>query len=94
MKDKINGDKIGIYDGLLTIICADRENIRAKRLYLTAMGTPDDKFISLNDCLNLIEFDGKGIVTVIREGALHGEIYQYGNYGNFWVQHGTTNGYA
>lgn len=94
MKNKINGNKMGAYDGILTIICADGEQVKGKSITLTPAGASDDKFISLNDCLNLIEFDGKGIVTVIREGALHGEIYQYGNYGNFWVQHGTTNGYA
>lgn len=94
MDNKINGNKVGADDGILTIIYADREIAKAKQITLVPIGTPEDKFISLNDCLNLIEFDGEGIVTVIRECALHGEIYQYGNYGDFWVEHGTTKGYA
>ncbi len=31
---------------------------------------------------------------VISESGLHGEIYSYGNHGDFWEQTGTTEGYA
>lgn len=35
-----------------------------------------------------------GIVTVIHEGPMECEIYQYGNYGACWYQIGETCGYA
>lgn len=68
---------------------------RIKKLYPTALGSPYDKPVTLNECLKIIEFDGEGVVTVIFEEALRGEIYEYGNYSsNCWVRHGTTVGYA
>ncbi|MCM1233031.1 MAG: hypothetical protein NC489_23145 [Ruminococcus flavefaciens] len=96
----IDGDKIGLYDGIITIICDDaREGRtpRVKKLYQTSDGTPDEPFTftSLNDCLKIIEFDGEGVVMVIFEEGLKGEIYEYGNYTpKCWVKHGTTKGYA
>ena len=34
------------------------------------------------------------MITVFVESPLHGEIYQYGNYGDEWWQIGETGGYA
>lgn len=78
-----------IYDGIIRIICGDS----AKTIYLTAMGTENDRFITLNDCLSLIDYKG-GVCIVIFDEPLHGEIYQYGNYGEYWTTYGTTQGYA
>lgn len=33
-------------------------------------------------------------LLLIAESPLDGKIYQYGNYGDYWVEHGTTKGYA
>lgn len=35
-----------------------------------------------------------GTILLIAESPLAGKIYQYGNYGSYWVEHGTTSGYA
>ena len=35
-----------------------------------------------------------GTVTVIAQTPTHGEIYQYGNHGDYWEQIGTSCGYA
>ena len=35
-----------------------------------------------------------GTILLITETPLSGKIYLYGNYGEFWVEHGTTMGYA
>ena len=98
MHKVVNGDEIGLYDGIITIICGDAtegKTPRIKKLYPTALGSPYDKPVTLNECLKIIEFDGEGVVTVIFEEALRGEIYEYGNYSpECWVRHGTTVGYA
>lgn len=36
----------------------------------------------------------EGAILLIAESPLSGKIFQYGNYGEFWVEHGTTRGYA
>lgn len=36
----------------------------------------------------------EGRIILIAESPLSGKVYQYGNYGNYWVEHGTTRGYA
>lgn len=33
-------------------------------------------------------------ILLIAESPLSGKVYQYGNYGTYWVEHGTTVGYA
>lgn len=35
-----------------------------------------------------------GTIILIAESPLSGMIYQYGNYGDYWAEHGTTMGYA
>lgn len=65
----------------------------------------DDKFSEYTGCsrsmkLNMLSSQWytkhkRGIITVVTESALHGEIYQIGNYPEMkWVKHGTTRGYA
>jgi len=34
------------------------------------------------------------IITVFVDGPLKGRIYQYGNYGDYWIDYGETIGYA
>lgn len=34
------------------------------------------------------------IIILLAESPLSGKVFQYGNYGDFWVEHGTTKGYA
>lgn len=88
---KVDG-KTGIYDGVIHIF----NHNRAKEIFLTAEGTDEDKFITLDDCLELIEHtDQDGVCYVIFDTALHGEMYQYGNYSDkCWSKYGTTQGYA
>lgn len=50
---------------------------------------PDAKEITLDDLRKQYGAD-----LVIHEDPLHGEIYKYGNHGDFWEQIGTTEGYA
>lgn len=35
-----------------------------------------------------------GVIILIAESPLEGEVFEYGNYGEFWVEHGKTRGYA
>ncbi|WMC91245.1 hypothetical protein [Kineothrix sp. MB12-C1] len=39
-------------------------------------------------------YDESGIITLIAESPLAGKVFQYGNYGKYWVEHGGTIGYA
>ena len=39
-------------------------------------------------------WSGSGIILLIAESALEGKVYQYGNHGDFWTEHGSTRGYA
>ena len=98
MHEVVNGDKIGLCYGIITIICdtaSDGKSLRIKRLYPQIGDSLYDKPVTLNECLKIIEFDGEGVVTVIFEEPLKGEIYEYGNYSpECWVRHGTTVGYA
>lgn len=34
------------------------------------------------------------VIILLVESPLSGKVFQYGNYGDFWVEHGTTRGYA
>lgn len=86
---KVDGNT-GIYAGIIRII---NEN-KAKTIFLSANGTEKDKLITLDDCLELIGYDGCGICIVIFDEWTRGEIYQYGNYGEFWTKYGTTHGFA
>lgn len=90
---EVDGNKIGTWDGFITIFTGSDDDAKIKRFILTADGTDDDKYITLNDCRKMIgETDSP--VTVIFEDYTHGEIYNYGNYGAKWVQIGSTQGFA
>ena len=88
---EVNGNKIGIWDGIAYIICDDI----GKTIIKVANGKNTDSFLSLNDCLDKIDYDGYGVVTVIIEEPTSGKVYRYNNYNDKkWYNHGTTNGYA
>lgn len=39
-------------------------------------------------------YEREDTILLIAESPLSGDIYQYGNYGEYWVEHGSTRGYA
>lgn len=51
-------------------------------------------FVGLDLNLDNIETQGASYITVIAESPLHGEVYRYGNNGDFWEQIGKVSGYA
>ena len=88
---KVDGDMIGTYDGVIRVLWENK----GKTIYLTASGCEDDRFISLNDCLKEIEYNGKGVCIVIIDDTFSGKCYQFGNYeDNCWYEYGETMGYA
>lgn len=89
----IDGNKIGTCEGIVTIISGYDDNAKIKRFVLAAEGTPRDKFITLEDCRQIIGNTGFAII-VIFESYAHGDIYRYGNRGAFWEQIGETEGFA
>lgn len=90
---KVDGNEVGTYDALITIFYGVNDEARIKRFFLTADGTDDDKYITLEDCRKMIG-ETSAPVTVIFDDWTHGEIYTYGNYGNEWWQVGITQGFA
>ena len=89
--ERVNGDLTVTYDGFVRIIYGDK----GKTICLNANGDETDKFISLNDCLKEIGYDGTGVVYVIFDDCTQGAIYQCGNYGAYdWIKYGETAGYA
>lgn len=85
---KVNGDFICTFDGIVRIICGDK----GKTLIFSGENGKD--FVCLNDCLNLIGYDGNGTVVVIVDEFLSGKVYMYGNYGDYWCEYGNTRGFA
>lgn len=90
---RVDGDKICCYDGIVTVFSGYGKTAKIKRFMLTADGLEDDKHVTLEDCREMIGETGD-TVTVIFESALEGEIYNFGNYGDYWWQVGRTQGYA
>ena len=88
--EEVNGNVVGTYDGIIRIICGDK----GKTIYLTAMGVENDRFVSLNDCLKEIGYDGNGVVVVIIDDFMCGKVYHYNNYGGAWFKYGETRGFA
>ena len=89
----VNGKEVGTYDGIVRIIW----NGVCKTVILTANGDGDDRFLSLDDCLDLVEYneDYEPTVLVIIEDWTHGDIYRYGAYSEkVWEYHGMTKGFA
>ena len=88
---KVDGNNTGIWDGFCYIIWGDK----GKTICKVASGDETDTFLSLNDCLKEIGYNGYGVCIVIFEMALSGQVYQYGNYGDgCWYEHGKTQGFA
>lgn len=88
---KVDGNTTGTWDGFLYIISENK----CKTICITAHGTEDDQFITLNDCLSEIGYEEGDTVIVIIENLLKGKVYRYNNYmDNSWYEYGTTEGYA
>ena len=88
---KVDGNTTGIWDGFCYIVWEDK----GKTICKVARGDDKDTFLSLNDCLKVIGYDGLGVCIVIFEDFLSGKVYQYGNSPDeTWWEHGTTQGFA
>lgn len=88
---KVDGNTTGIWDGFAYIVWEDK----GKTICKVARGDNKDTFLSLNDCLKEIGYDGLGVCIVIFESFLSGKVYQYGNSDdNCWWEHGETQGFA
>jgi hypothetical protein len=88
---EVDGNSVGFYDGIAYIIY---ENV-GTTISKVAKGNKFDDFISLNDLLKMVGYDGLGVCTVIIETPTEGRVYRYGNYmDGKWYTHGYTYGYA
>lgn len=83
-----NTDSIG-YANLLKIIF----NNKCINMILSDESSLNYTF---TDVLNEAYKNGyyEGVITLIAESPLDGKVYEYGNYGLYWVRHGETRGYA
>ena len=81
-------DEIGYADGI-KIIFADK----CVNVFLDNERCADYTF---GEVMKVAKRSGwkDGTILLIAESPLSGKIYQYGNYGDFWVEWGTTKGYA
>ena len=88
---EVDGNDVGTWDGIIYIIWGDK----GKTVYVTAMGDVSDKFFSLNDCLEVIGYNGEGSVLVVVEDYTDGKVFRYNNYSDkAWREVGTTCGFA
>lgn len=90
---EVDGNEVGTWDGIITIFTGYGKNAKIKRFILTADGTENDRFITLEDCRKMIG-ETESTITVIFDDWLQGEVYNYGNYGDIWWQVGITQGFA
>ena len=88
MKQIKNEDSIG-YADLLKIIFDDKCITK----YLTDESVLNIKFSEVLQIAHENAYS-EGVITLIAESPLAGKVYEYGNYGSFWVDHGETRGYA
>ena len=68
-----------------------------KRLDGVVMTVLDDgRETDLDDILALAKSHGyrEGVLWLMAESPLRGEVYSYGNHGAFWEKTGTVDGYA
>ena len=56
----------------------------------------EQKRLTLNDCYIIAGLNGytKGVITVMEEGPLKGQVYRYANHGPYWEKIGSLVGYA
>lgn len=85
---KVTGD-VWFVEQLLTIIPSGSCKYSTDKVYIN--GEHD-----MPTSLKKIKESHKGAkeITVIAESGLHGEIYRYGNHGDYWEYIGDTVGYA
>lgn len=100
MYEQVDGNKVGTWDGFVTVFNGTDENARIIRFIQTANGDGNDRFITLEDCRKMFEQKYGGetdclSIYVWFDDWTHGEIYNYGNYGDHqWRQVGQTIGFA
>ena len=81
--------------GFITLFYTDDENnVVGKRF----VGDFETNY-TLQDCyyiakLNGFNHSGHGCLKVLDEGMLHGNVYVYGNHGDFWEKVGEVAGLA
>lgn len=93
MSEGINAKEIIFEDTTsLTVIIYDRN----RQVHAKEINTIERINVSLKDIEDEVKRDYENVsrITVIAERPLHGIIYEYGNYGDFWMEHGKTIGYA
>ena len=85
----------GLSQEIVTIIVQSTRNEKAKlhgcKLYLD-----DENTMTLQDIEDKAKKDFKNLslITVLVSRPLSGEVYEYGNYGDYWVKTGDLIGYA
>ena len=89
---RIDGDSI-IFGGMTIIDIFWKED---NSNYYERIYVQDEDSLTLKDCYNLAVKNGftKGIITVLAERPLSGDVYRYGNYGDYWTRIGRLAGYA
>ena len=90
---RVDGNEVGTWEAIITVFAGYDETAKIKRFVHAANGTDDDKFITLEDCRKMIGKVEKPIHVII-DDWLSGEMYTYGNHGDYWEKVGTTEGYV
>lgn len=92
---KVSEDTELILYGFITVFYDDNDgNVIGKQFC-----DDGEKNYTLRDCYNIAVENGFDVTThnticVMAEGMLHGDIYRYGNHGDFWERVGETVGLA
>jgi hypothetical protein len=95
MKENLDDSFIEMVDTVIIVsIDGDRKLVPTEEFELKFHeGMP---YLNLEDIAIQLEakFGQDIIIDVWYELGIKGYIYRYGNYGRYWVEHGTTRGYA
>lgn len=87
-------DGAGVYIGGVTALKAVTGELIWRK---TGEGEYSTEYLTLGEIYEQLErmYGPHVIITVFTETALHGNVYQCGNYERgLWVRHGNTDGYA
>lgn len=85
----------GLSQEIVTVIVQtahnEKEKLHGCKLYLG-----DENTMTLQDIEDKAKKDFKNLslITVLVSRPLSGEVYEYGNYGDYWVKTGDLIGYA
>lgn len=83
-------------DSIVSIFWEDESENPDKVGVLKGVKTIPDGDMSLADCYCLAVGNGykTGVITVIIQWPLRGDVYLFGNHGEYWEKVGKTDGYA